>query len=79
MESNEPSMLAEVVASLEGMKVLVRRQSCELHEYNFEQNCWHELDRSSHPMRASDAEMWLAGWNDIDRRAASALLTGFAD
>jgi hypothetical protein len=65
----------EVVASLEGMKIVLKSQRCELHEYNFEENCWHELDRSARPMRASEAEMWVAGWNDLDRQAALRLLS----
>lgn len=75
MESTTLATRPEVVASLEGMKVVVGRQSCELHEYNFEENCWHEVDRAGHPMSPSEAEIWLHGWNDVDRRAAFTLLT----
>ncbi len=69
------SAAKEVVASLEGIKVVVRRQTCELHEYNFEENSWHEVDRSAHPMEPSQAEIWLEKWNDVDRHAALTLLT----
>jgi hypothetical protein len=75
MESATLTTRTEVVASLEGMKVVVKSENCELHEYNFEENSWHEVDRSAHPMGPSQAEIWVHAWNDVDRRAAFTLLT----
>jgi hypothetical protein len=68
------------VASLEGMRVVVKPQSCELHEYNFEENSWHKVERSAHPMEPGQAEIWVKKWNDVDRQTAFTLLTNeFAD
>jgi hypothetical protein len=75
MGNGRPTTSAEVVASLEGMRVVVKPQSCELHEYNFEENCWQEVSRSACPMTVSQAETWVEGWNDVDRRTAVVLLT----
>jgi hypothetical protein len=75
MEGTTLTTRTEVVASLEGMKVVVKSENCELHEYNFEENCWNEVDRSARPMRSTQAEMWVEGWNVVDRQAALALLT----
>ncbi len=66
----------EIVASLEGMKVVVANSHCELHEYNFETDLWSMIESSSFPMRRSDAERWVQGWNGVDRFAAMAALVG---
>jgi hypothetical protein len=65
----------EVVASLEGMKIVAASDRCALHEYNFEENAWQEVSRSSRPMTLEKAEGWLMGWNAVDRFAALTLLT----
>ena len=65
----------EIVASLEGMKVVVTPDHCELHEYHFEENAWHEVAMSPRPIPADEAELWLAGWNTVDRSSAFVLLT----
>lgn len=66
--------ITEVVASLEGMKIVAAWDHCELHEYNFEENAWQELSRSPRPMSREKAESWLAGWNAVDHFTALALL-----
>jgi len=76
MDNSTRNPLAEVVASLEGMKVVAMRETCKLLEYNFDDNCWYEVDRSARPMSLSQAESWLQGWNDVDRHVALGLLTG---
>ncbi len=66
----------QVVASLEGMKVVVRDSHCELHEYNFEANCWSEIERLPWPIARAQADRWLATWNLVDQFAARSILTG---
>lgn len=65
----------EVIASLEGMKVVAEGRCCELHEYNFELNSWRLLKAGSRPMAPADAEEWVNGWNNVDRGIALSLLT----
>jgi hypothetical protein len=65
----------EIIASLEGMKIVATSASCELHEYNFAENAWHQLETSARPMEQERAEGWLSGWNPVDRFAALTLLT----
>lgn len=67
--------ISEVVASLEGMKIVAYSDRCELHEYDFEENTWREVSNSARPMTRENAESWLSGWNAPDHRAALALLT----
>jgi hypothetical protein len=59
----------EIIASMEGMKVVVADR-CELHEYNFDTNKWFQIDSCVRPMKRSQAEEWLTGWNSVDRFAA---------
>jgi hypothetical protein len=66
---------AEVVASLEGMKVVAEGRICELHEYDFEVNSWHLVERRSRPIARAHAEQWVNCWNSLDRWAALTLLT----
>jgi len=68
----------EVIASLEGMKVVVRSGRCELHEYNFEVNAWSLVESSSYPLSTADSAKWLKGWNKIDGQEARYLLLGSA-
>jgi hypothetical protein len=68
----------EVIASLEGMKVVVRSGRCELHEYNFEVNTWSLVESSSYPLSTADSARWLTGWNKIDGQEARYLLLGSA-
>jgi hypothetical protein len=65
----------QVVASLEGMKVVVRDSHCELHEYNFETNSWSELERLPWPLATAQAKRWLKDWNSVDALAALSSLT----
>jgi hypothetical protein len=63
-------MSRQVVASLEGMRVVVNDGACELHEYNFVTDCWVPKARSQWPMEREEADTWLDGWNAVDRFAA---------
>ena len=66
----------EIVASLEGMKVVVANNQCELYEYNFETDLWSEIENTSFPMPRSHAERWVRDWNPVDRFAAVSALVG---
>jgi hypothetical protein len=66
----------QIVASLEGMKVVVRENHCELHEYNFETNSWSEIERLPWPIARAEADRWLTNWNSVDQLAARSILSG---
>lgn len=66
----DDSRFTEITASLEGMKVVIANGRCELYEYNFDDNRWHEVDSSPWPVTRQRAERWLRGWNAVDRFAA---------
>jgi hypothetical protein len=68
-------MRTEIVASLEGMKVVVKSDECELHEYDFAANAWRILDARHLPLPSEVAERWLQGWNRVDHSEALKLLT----
>jgi hypothetical protein len=63
-------MSEQVVASLEGMRVVVNDGWCELHEYDFSTNCWVPKARHEWPMERRKAEKWVEGWNAVDRLTA---------
>ena len=63
-----------IEASLEGMKVAVSDGDCVLHEYNFETNTWHEVERRTWPVPVERAERWLRYWNKFDHNRALRLL-----
>lgn len=63
-------MSREVVASLEGMRVVVNDEWCDLHEYDFINDCWVSKARCPWPMERGEAESWLNGWNAHDRFTA---------
>lgn len=67
----------QVVASLEGMKVVVRDSGCELHEYNFDTNSWSEIESLPWPITLVEAERWLRNWNPVDQLAALLILTSY--
>lgn len=70
------SMGTEIVASLEGMKVVVTTLcECELHEYNFVENAWNKVEETKWPLSCALAAKWLEGWNAVDRFKAFSLLT----
>lgn len=69
MDSKHRQVTA-IVASLEGMKVVITEGHCELHEYNFEDNHWREIDSKLWPISREEAEAWLEGWNSVDRFTA---------
>lgn len=60
----------QVIASLEGMRILVSDGWCELDEYDFTADLWVLKARSQWPMGRTEAETWLKGWNAVDRLAA---------
>lgn len=64
----------QIVASLEGERVVVSGGICRIDEYHFKLDRWEPMDCSLWPMAKSAAERWLAGWNRIDRFAALCLL-----
>ena len=68
-----------ITASLEGMRVLVDENRCELQEYDFGANRWLSKDDAPWPLPRGRADEWLAGWNDVDRFAAVNALTRPAD
>jgi hypothetical protein len=68
--------VVKIVASLEGMRVVIDGERCKLHEYNFAANEWCELESSSWPMMREQAESWLRGWNIVDHSAALSHLMG---
>lgn len=68
-------MQTEVVASLEGMRVVITSAICELCEYNFAENGWATLEARRWPLQQEIAERWLNGWNAVDRFKALNLLT----
>ncbi len=70
MNVSEISRPVEVVASLEGMKIIARADSCELYLYNFAENAWHQIEDSPRPLTAEKAKRWLNGWNRVDFHAA---------
>jgi len=67
-------MPGQVIASLEGMLVVVKDGWCELQEYNFTADCWVSKACSQWPMEREEADSWLGGWNAVDRFSAMGLL-----
>lgn len=64
----------EIVASLEGARVVIEGWRCELDEYDFSGNFWQNLETAELPLSTVDADRWLRGWNPVDRLKARALL-----
>jgi hypothetical protein len=64
-----------ITASLEGMRVLVDRKRCELHEYDFQANRWRSKKDAPWPRPRPLADQCLTGWNNVDRFAAVNALT----
>lgn len=71
--------LQVVTASLEGARVLADGQRCWLQEYDFEGNRWQPKDEAAWPLTRERTEEWLAGWNEVDRYAATNLLASPLD
>jgi len=63
-------MSKQVIASLEGMRIVVDDGWCELHEYDFSQDHWVPKDRHKWPLALDEAKEWVKGWNALDRFAA---------
>ena len=70
LDSECTYMSRQVVASLEGMRVVVNDGWCDLQEYNFVTDCWVPKARAWWPMVREEAETWLDGWNAYDRFTA---------
>jgi hypothetical protein len=66
--------VSEVVASLEGMRVVVENGQCRLDLYNFVHNRWEEAQVAQWPLSTSVAAVWLAGWNAFSRSEAMRIL-----
>ena len=49
--------------------------NCVLEEYNFDHNRYVEVDRRLWPLKPAEAELWLSGWNRLDRFHAFNILT----
>lgn len=64
-----------ITASLEGMRVVIEDNRCELQEYDFVANRWFSKDASPWPLTRARAGEWLVDWNDEDRFAAVNALT----
>jgi hypothetical protein len=64
-----------ITSSLEGARIIVDEELCQLHEYNFVQNRWDAKDEAIWPLPRARAEEWLSGWNHVDRFAAMNVLT----
>jgi hypothetical protein len=67
METTQP---IEIIASLEGMKITVTSDTCTLREYDFVANAWRDLESLPWPLTLFQAELWLDGWNRVDRFSA---------
>jgi len=70
----ENNMRQEVIASLEGARVVIAEGVCQLDEYDFERNCWNKLQQESWPLSKAQAAQWLHGWNKVDGFKALNLL-----
>jgi hypothetical protein len=64
-----------ITASLEGARILVDENICQLQEYNFAKDHWYLKDEAAWPLARARAEQWLTGWNHMDRFAAMSTLT----
>lgn len=69
----------QVVASLEGMRILITDDGCELHEYDFSLNSWKPKMNALWPLSKQEAEARLQGWNKIDRSTAMNMLVRVDD
>jgi hypothetical protein len=67
MKKTQP---VEVIAPLEGMKIMVTSGTCTLHEYDFVANVWGDVDSMPWPLTRTQAEIWLEGWNRVDHFTA---------
>ena len=67
-------MSIEVVASLEGMRMVVDGGWCQLDMFDFERNAWTPVTRSRWPLSTQKAEEWLTGWNAVDHFTATNVL-----
>jgi hypothetical protein len=52
------------------MQVTVDGDRCTLQEYDFSVNQWNTVEETRWLMRRTLAEIWVNGWNTVDRRDA---------
>lgn len=85
MKNTEPNDAApstavrqEVVASLEGARIVIRDSVCFLDQYHYGANCWKSMEQRPWPLSQSQADRWLEGWNRVDRFEAFNLLVSTA-
>jgi hypothetical protein len=64
-----------ITASLEGARILIDKERCELQEYDFAANRWLHRESAEWPLPRDRADEWLTGWNCVDRFAAMNILT----
>ncbi len=67
-------MRQEVIASLEGARIVINDGTCELDEYDFAINCWNLKEQHAWPLSREQATRWLRGWNSADGFKALNLL-----
>ena len=67
-------MRQEVVASLEGARIVISEGTCQLDEYDFKANCWEPKQQHPWPLSKELAQRWLNGWNRVDGFKALNLL-----
>jgi len=67
-------MRQEIIASLEGARIVISDGTCQLDEYNFEVNCWNLKEQHAWPLSREQATQWLHGWNRVDGFKALNLL-----
>jgi hypothetical protein len=58
----------EIIASMEGARIVVENGTARRDEYNFVANQWEPRDSHSWPLPKPLAEVWVYGWNPVDRR-----------
>ncbi|HWX55543.1 MAG TPA: hypothetical protein VN176_13210 [Verrucomicrobiae bacterium] len=67
-------MKHEVIASLEGARIVISDGTCQLDEYDFAVNRWNPKEQQPWPLSKEQATRWLHGWNRVDGFKAFHLL-----
>ena len=66
--------IQEVVASLEGARVVISGGICRLDEYDYAANAWNPKESHPWPLPRERATRWLQGWNRVDKFKALNML-----
>lgn len=56
----------EIIASLEGARIVVEDQTCFRDEYDFVANQWFNEEVADWPLIRIAALKWVHGWNQLD-------------